>query len=148
MNHAEFTASLAASLKVMGAENFGSPLSDEQNAAMQNMAEHLSEQVWGYVDANNTIVVKGSKTVAEINAMTGMSDGEIWGVKDGGVITNDPVTGEDDVSVVAGDLVIYGGGRWSMLMHMDLSVYDDALSYSSFEPDGNDRIVLKSVRMV
>ena len=53
--------------------------------------------------------VKGSKTVAQINALTGMVQGDVYNVSDSGTIT----TGS--VAVNAGDNVVWDGSAWDKL---------------------------------
>lgn len=54
-------------------------------------------------------IYKGSKTVAQINALTGMTNGDVYNVSDSGTITTGGVV------VVAGDNVAWDGTSWDKL---------------------------------
>lgn len=60
--------------------------------------------------------VKGSATVAEISAMTGMQTGDTWAVSDSGTLPS-------GLALTAGDLVRWNGSEWKLLLHIDLSAY-------------------------
>ena len=61
---------------------------------------------------------KGSKTVAELNALTGQEIGDVYNVSDSGTLT------DGNVNVVAGDNVAWAGSTWDKLTSdIDLSVY-------------------------
>ena len=60
--------------------------------------------------------VKGSATVAEISAMTGMHTGDTWAVSDSGTLPS-------GLALTAGDLVMWAGDTWSRIFHLDLTGY-------------------------
>ena len=60
--------------------------------------------------------VKGSATVAEISAMTGMQVGDTWAVSDSGTLPS-------GLALTAGDLVRWDGSEWKLILHIDLSAY-------------------------
>lgn len=60
--------------------------------------------------------VKGSATVAEISAMTGMQAGDTWAVSDSGTLPS-------GLALTAGDLVRWDGSEWKLILHIDLSAY-------------------------
>jgi hypothetical protein len=60
--------------------------------------------------------VKGSATVAEISAMTGMHIGDTWAVSDSGTLPS-------GLALTAGDLVRWDGSVWKLILHIDLSAY-------------------------
>lgn len=69
--------------------------------------------------------VKGSKTVAQINALSGMVQGDVYNVTDGGQITDGPL-------VNAGDNIVWDGSAWDKLAGtIDLTDY-----YTRNEVDG------------
>lgn len=75
--------------------------------------------VKSYVDTAVTgaYKVKGSKTVAQINALTSKVQGDVYNVTNAGTITNGP-------TVLAGDNVVWTGSEWDKLAAtIDLSGY-------------------------
>ncbi len=59
--------------------------------------------------------IKGTATVEELSAMTGMKTGDTWAVSDSGTLSG--------VAVSAGDLVRWTGNHWKVVFHIDLSAY-------------------------
>lgn len=59
--------------------------------------------------------IKGTATVEELSAMTGMHTGDTWAVSDSGTLSG--------VAVSAGDLVRWTGNHWKVVFHIDLSAY-------------------------
>jgi hypothetical protein len=66
--------------------------------------------------------IKGSATVAELNAMPldQRDAGDIWAVKDSGLLVNPE---GEPLAVTAGDLVMWAGDTWSRIFHLDLTGY-------------------------
>ena len=59
--------------------------------------------------------IKGTASVEELSAMTGMQTGDTWAVSDSGTLSG--------VAVSAGDLVRWTGNHWKVVFHIDLSAY-------------------------
>ena len=113
MSYDAILAELVDGLQAAGRENFNAADSDE---AMERIAEPIARAICDGVDFS----IKGTATVAEINAMQDMEDGDTWAVTDAGTITN---SDETTVEVTAGDLVRWDGERWVRFLHIDLSGY-------------------------
>lgn len=113
MSYDAILAELVDGLQAAGRENFNAADSDE---AMERIAEPIARAICDGVDFS----IKGTATVAEINAMQDMEDGDTWAVTDSGTITN---SDETTVEVTAGDLVRWNGERWVRFLHIDLSGY-------------------------
>jgi len=75
----------------------------------------------------SALVYKGSKTVAEINALdtSTLKVGDFYNVSDSGIITL------GSIEVVAGDNIAWTGSGWDK-MTMDLSAYDDKFIAAGF----------------
>ena len=113
MSYDAILAELVDGLQAAGRENFNAADSDE---AMERIAEPIARAICDGVDFS----IKGTATVAEINAMQDMEDGDTWAVTDAGTITN---SDETTVEVTAGDLVRWDGKRWVRFLHIDLTGY-------------------------
>ena len=73
----------------------------------------------------SALVYKGTKTVAELNALTGQKVGDFYNVSDSGILT------AGNIEVIAGDNVAWTGSSWDKLT-MDLSAYDDKFIAAGF----------------
>lgn len=113
MSYGSILADLTEGLQDAGRKNFSVADSDE---AMENIAKPIAKAVYDGVDFS----VKGSATVAQINAMQGMEPGDAWAVKDNGTVNNPDGSA---VAVTAGDLVRWDGEKWSVFLHIDLTGY-------------------------
>ena len=93
----------------------GNYMTQEQGQELEEELEQTNNRIDRLTVAYN---YKGSKTVAEINALTGMSAGDVYNITDSGTIT----TGS--VSVIAGDNIAWTGSVWDKLAgSVDLSGY-------------------------
>lgn len=113
MSYGSILANLTEGLQDAGRQNFSAADSDE---AMENIAKPIAKAIYDGVDFS----VKGSATVAQINAMQGMEPGDAWAVKDNGTVNNPDGS---LVVVTAGDIVRWDGEKWSVFLHIDLSGY-------------------------
>lgn len=87
-----------------------------RDEALKNVAEVIAAAI----DKGSAIVIKGSATIAEINAMGDMKEGDTWCVKDYGFIRNED---SEWVEVRSGDLIRYNGSSWELFFHLDLEGY-------------------------
>lgn len=89
---------------------------------IENKINDLNDRIDNLTVAYN---YKGSRTVAQINALTNQSAGDVYNVTDSGTIT----TGS--VSVVAGDNVAWTGTAWDKLAGtVDLSGYTQKYEFN------------------
>ena len=86
-----------------------------------------------YVDTSianaisNVYKIKGSKTVAQINALTGMEEGDVYNVLDSGTITL------GNLQVFTGDNIVWTGSAWDKLgAEIDWSAYDEKFIAAGF----------------
>ena len=71
--------------------------------------------------------IKGSKTVAEINALTGQQVGDVYNVTDSGTIEL------GDLQVFTGDNIVWTGSAWDKLgAEIDWSAYDEKFIAAGF----------------
>ena len=76
---------------------------------------------------SNVYKIKGSKTVAEINALTGMQVGDVYNLLDSGEIT----LGE--LQVFTGDNIVWLGSAWDKLgAEIDWHAYDEKFMAAGF----------------
>lgn len=76
---------------------------------------------------SNVYKIKGSKTVAEINALTGMVAGDVYNVTDSGTITL------GNLQVFTGDNIVWTGSAWDKLgAEIDWSAYDEKFIAAGF----------------
>lgn len=113
MSYETLLDELTEGLQSAGRQNFSAADSDE---AMENIAKPIAKAIYDGVDFS----VKGSATIAQINAMQGMEPGDAWAVKDSGTVNNPDGS---TVAVTAGDLVRWDGEKWSVFLHIDLTGY-------------------------
>ncbi len=105
---------LVDALKKTGRENV------VQLRSTDDSLEAIANDIADAIEKGVSFNIVGSATCAEINVMHNMHDGDIWAVKDNGLIVNDDGS---RIDVSAGDLVRFLDGQWSVLMHLDLSGY-------------------------
>lgn len=86
-----------------------------------------------YVDTSianaisNVYKIKGSKTVAQINALTGQQVGDVYNLLDSGTITL------GDLQVFTGDNIVWTGSAWDKLgAEIDWSAYDEKFIAAGF----------------
>lgn len=87
-----------------------------RDEALKNVAEVIAAAI----DKGSAIVIKGSATIAEINAMDDMKEGDIWTCLDSGTIRNENA---DWLDVASGDFVRYNGSEWELFLHLELGDY-------------------------
>jgi len=122
MTYDELVKQLTADLQEAGQKNIRQPsgMSDAEarDWAMKNVAEAIAKAIRGGL----VFDIKGSATVAELNAMPldQRTDGDIWAVKDSGLLVNPE---GEPLAVTAGDLVMWAGDTWSRIFHLDLTGY-------------------------
>ena len=76
---------------------------------------------------SNVYKIKGSKTVAEINALTGMQVGDVYNLLDSGTITL------GSLQVFTGDNIVWTGSAWDKLgAEIDWSAYDEKFIAAGF----------------
>lgn len=76
---------------------------------------------------SNVYKIKGSKTVAEINALTGMVAGDVYNVTDSGTITL------GNLQVFTGDNIVWTGSAWDKLgAEIDWTAYDEKFIAAGF----------------
>lgn len=116
----ELEKELADALVSAGKQNMSPPggMSDDESRewAMRNIAHPIAEAI----EKGASINIKGSATVADINAMKDMAEGDIWGVTDSGTIVS-PDGSTMDVSM--GDLIRFDGSKWTPFIHLSLDGY-------------------------
>lgn len=75
---------------------------------------------------------KGTKTVAELNALTGQVIGDVYNVSDAGTLN------AGNVQVIAGDNVAWTGTEWDKLANdIDWSEYNETFLAAGFIQSGN-----------
>ena len=122
MTYDELVKQLTADLQEAGQKNISPPsgMSDVEarDWSMGNVAEAIAKAIRDGL----VFDIKGSATVAELNAMPldQRTDGDIWAVKDSGLLVN---PGGEPLAVTAGDLVMWAGDTWSRIFHLDLTGY-------------------------
>lgn len=122
MTYDELVKQLTADLQEAGQKNISPPsgMSDAEarNWSMGNVAEAIAKAIRDGL----VFDIKGSATVAELNAMPldQRTDGDIWAVKDSGLLVNPE---GEPLAVTAGDLVMWAGDTWSRIFHLDLTGY-------------------------
>jgi len=113
---------LTADLQEAGQKNISPPASmsdaEARDWSMANVAEAIAKAIRDGLIFD----IKGSATVAELNAMPldQREDGDIWAVKDSGLLVNPE---GEPLAVTAGDLVMWAGDTWSRIFHLDLTGY-------------------------
>ena len=122
MTYDELVRQLTADLQEAGQKNIAPPsgMSDAEarDWSMANVAEAIAKAIRDGL----VFDIKGSATVAELNAMPldQRTDGDIWAVKDSGLLVNPE---GEPLAVTAGDLVMWAGDTWSRIFHLDLTGY-------------------------
>lgn len=122
MTYDELVSQLTADLQEAGQKNIDPPsgMSDAEarDWSMANVAEAIAKAIRDGL----VFDIKGSATVAELNAMPldQRTDGDIWAVKDSGLLVNPE---GEPLAVTAGDLVMWAGDTWSRIFHLDLTGY-------------------------
>ena len=122
MTYDELVRQLTADLQEAGQKNIDPPsgMSDAEarDWSMANVAEAIAKAIRDGL----VFDIKGSATVAELNAMPldQRTDGDIWAVKDSGPLVNPE---GKPLAVTAGDLVMWAGNTWSRIFHLDLTGY-------------------------
>ncbi len=122
MTYDELVRQLTADLQEAGQKNISPPsgMSDAKarDWSMANVAEAIAKAIRDGL----VFDIKGSATVAELNAMPldQRTDGDIWAVKDSGLLVNPE---GEPLAVTAGDLVMWAGDTWSRIFHLDLTGY-------------------------
>lgn len=122
MTYDELVRQLTADLQEAGQKNIDPPsgMSDAEarDWSMANVAEAIAKAIRDGL----VFDIKGSATVAELNAMPldQRTDGDIWAVKDSGLLVNPE---GEPLAVTAGDLVMWAGDAWSRIFHLDLTGY-------------------------
>lgn len=122
MTYDELVKQLTADLQEAGQKNISPPsgMSDVEarDWSMANVAEAIAKAIRDGL----VFDIKGSATVAELNAMPldQRTDGDIWAVKDSGLLVNPE---GEPLAVTAGDLVMWAGDTWSRIFHLDLTGY-------------------------
>lgn len=122
MTYDELVRQLTADLQEAGQKNISPPsgMSDAEarDWSMANVAEAIAKAIRDGL----VFDIKGSATVAELNAMPldQRTDGDIWAVKDSGLLVNPE---GEPLAVTAGDLVMWAGDTWSRIFHLDLTGY-------------------------
>lgn len=122
MTYDELVKQLTADLQEAGQKNISPPsgMSDAEarDWSMANVAEAIAKAIRDGL----VFDIKGSATVAELNAMPldQRTDGDIWAVKDSGLLVNPE---GEPLAVTAGDLVMWAGDTWSRIFHLDLTGY-------------------------
>lgn len=114
---------LADGLKSAGKDNLGTESVDE---AMESIARPIALAI---KRNSSNILIVGTATCDEINVLVGMSSGDVWAIKDSGIINN-PYGMSLDVS--AGDLIRFDGEKWELFFHLELTNYitSDVFDYS------------------
>jgi len=113
---------LTADLQEAGQKNISPPASmsdaEARDWSMGNVAEAIAKAIRDGL----VFDIKGSATVAELNAMPldQRDAGDIWAVKDSGLLVNPE---GEPLAVTAGDLVMWAGDTWSRIFHLDLTGY-------------------------
>ena len=122
MTYDDLVRQLTADLQEAGQKNISPPsgMSDAEarDWSMANVAEAIAKAIRDGL----VFDIKGSATVAELNAMPldQRTDGDIWAVKDSGLLVNQE---GEPLAVTAGDLVMWAGDTWSRIFHLDLTGY-------------------------
>lgn len=122
MTYDELVRQLTADLQEAGQKNISPPSgmsdADARDWSMANVAEAIAKAIRDGL----VFDIKGSATVAELNAMPldQRMDGDIWAVKDSGLLVNPE---GEPLAVTAGDLVMWAGDTWSRIFHLDLTGY-------------------------
>lgn len=122
MTYDQLVEQLTADLQEAGQKNISPPsgMSDAEarDWSMANVAEAIAKAIRDGL----VFDIKGSATVAELNAMPldQREDGDIWAVKDSGLLVNPE---GEPLAVTAGDLVMWAGDTWSRIFHLDLTGY-------------------------
>lgn len=122
MTYDELVSQLTADLQEAGQKNISPPASmsdaEARDWSMANVAEAIAKAIRDGL----VFDIKGSATVAELNAMPldQRTDGDIWAVKDSGLLVNPE---GEPLAVTAGDLVMWAGDTWSRIFHLDLTGY-------------------------
>lgn len=99
----------------------GTPTSNTHATTKQYVDNSISNAI------SNVYKIKGSKTVAQINALTGMSVGDVYNVTDSGTITL------GDLQVFTGDNIVWTGSAWDKLgAEIDWSAYDEKFMAAGF----------------
>jgi len=105
------------SLKAAGKDNMELSGDSSRDQALENIAKPIIEAI---KKGGSTIKVVGSATCNQINVMYGMQAGDIWSIKDNGIIVNEDGS---SFNACSGDLVLYDGEKWNSFLHLDLSGY-------------------------
>ena len=122
MTYDQLVEQLTADLQEAGQKNISPPASmsdaEARDWSMANVAEAIAKAIRDGL----VFDIKGSATVAELNAMPldRRTDGDIWAVKDSGLLVNPE---GKPLAVTAGDLVMWAGDTWSRIFHLDLTGY-------------------------
>lgn len=111
--------------QVLGAAttSYAGILSAADKTKINNIASDIATALAtakAYTDSQvaSTYKYKGTKTVAQINALSGQTTGDVYNVSDSGTLT------DGNVDVVAGDNVAWDGTKWDKLAGViDLSGY-------------------------
>ena len=99
----------------------GTPTSNTHATTKQYVDNSISNAI------SNVYRIKGSKTVAQINALTGMSTGDVYNLLDSGTI----VLG--NLQVFTGDNIVWTGSAWDKLgAEIDWSAYDEKFIAAGF----------------
>lgn len=99
----------------------GTPTSNTHATTKAYVDTHIANAI------SNVYKIKGSKTVAELNALTGQSVGDVYNVTDSGILN------AGNIQVFAGDNVVWLGSAWDKLgTEIDWTAYDEKFIAAGF----------------
>ena len=97
------------------------PIANGQVATKQYVDNGISSAI------SNVYKIKGSKTVAELNALTGQEIGDVYNLLDSGTLN------AGNIDVFTGDNVVWLGSAWDKLgTEIDWSAYDEKFMSAGF----------------
>jgi hypothetical protein len=97
------------------------PIANGQVATKQYVDNGISSAI------SNVYKIKGSKTVAELNALTGQQVGDVYNLLDSGTLE------DGDIQVFTGDNVVWLGSAWDKLgAEIDWTAYDEKFMSAGF----------------
>lgn len=97
------------------------PIANGQVATKQYVDNNIASAI------SNVYKIKGSKTVAELNALTGQEIGDVYNLLDSGTLN------AGNIQVFTGDNVVWLGSAWDKLgTEIDWSAYDEKFISAGF----------------
>ena len=98
-----------------------SPIANGQVATKQYVDNGIASAI------SNVYKIKGSKTVAELNALTGQQVGDVYNLLDSGTLN------AGNIQVFTGDNVVWLGSAWDKLgTEIDWTAYDEKFMSAGF----------------